>query len=84
VRALHAAVIGALVALSLASSAVALRDSAHGTISKADDTEIVVAFGEHPESRRDRDVMSGFCQLHSGLLSLGNEAARTGKQRSRP
>jgi len=68
-------VIGALAALSLASSAVALRDSALGTISKADGTEIVVAFGEHPESRRDRYVMSGFCQLHSGLLSLGNDGS---------
>ena len=74
-RAPLTAVIGGLAVLSLASSAMALKDSAHGTISKADGTEIVVAFGQHPESRRDRDVMSGFCQLHSGLLSLGNDGS---------
>ena len=74
-RALHTAVIGALAALSLSSSAMALRDTARGTISKADGTEIVVVFGEHPDSRTDRAVMSGFCQLHSGMLSLGNDGS---------
>ncbi len=75
VIAFRAIVIGALIALSLSEPAMALRDSAQGTVSQSDDTEIVVAFGEHPESRTDRAVMSGFCHLHSGLLSLGNDGS---------
>jgi hypothetical protein len=52
-----------------------LPDSAHGTVSRSDDAEIVVAFGEHSESRTDRVVMSGLCHLHWGALSLGADGS---------
>jgi hypothetical protein len=44
-----------------------------GTVSRSNDAEIVVAFGERADSRADRAVTSGFCQLHWGLLSLGSD-----------
>ena len=44
--------------------------------SKSDDTEIVVTFNERDQSRTSRAVMSGFCQLHWGVLSLGLERQR--------
>jgi hypothetical protein len=75
VGALHAALVGALAALALCDPAMALRDAARGTVTKSDDTEIVVAFGEHDQSRMDRAVMSGLCQLHWGVLSFGPDGS---------
>ena len=68
-------VLGVLSAAVLCEPAMALRDSARGTVTMFDDKEIVVTFGEHDQSRTDRAVMSGFCQLHWGVLSLGPDGS---------
>jgi hypothetical protein len=54
---------------------MALRDSARGTINMFDDTEIVITFGDRDQTRTDQAVMSGFCQLHWGVLSLGPDGS---------
>ena len=65
----------AALVMALCDPAMALRDSVQGLVTKSDDAEIVVAFGEHDQSRTDGIVISGFCQLHWGVLSLGSDGS---------
>jgi hypothetical protein len=65
----------AALTMALCDPAMALRDSTQGLVTKSDDAEIVVAFGEHDPRRTDAVVMSGFCQLHWGVLSLGPDGS---------
>ena len=74
-RAMAALLFGAVWAAVLCGPAIALRDSAQGTVTMVDDTEIVVTFGERDQNRTDGAVMSGFCQLHWGVISLGHDGS---------
>ena len=74
-RAMAALLFGAVWAAVLCGPAIALRNSAQGTVTMVDDTEIVITFGERDQNRTDGAVMSGFCQLHWGVLSLGHDGS---------
>ena len=52
---------------SLGAPAMALRDSAQGTLVKSDITEVVVRFGDE---KTDKRVSSGLCTMHRGVLTL--------------
>ena len=66
---------GALSVTVLREPAMALRNSARGTITMFDDTEIVVTFGDRDQTGADQTVRSGFCHLHWGVLSLGPDGS---------
>jgi hypothetical protein len=53
---------------SLGAPAMALRDSAQGTIVKSDPTEVVVRFGD--EKNTDKKLSSGLCTMHRGVLTV--------------
>ena len=67
--------IATLLMANLCAPAGALRDTAHGTVTKSDDSEIIVAFGEHEGNVTERTVTSGSCKLHWGVLSLGPDGS---------
>ena len=61
---------GALSVTVLCEPAMALRNSARGTIAIFDDTEIVVTFGDRDQNRTDR------CDVRFLPVALGRALAR--------
>src|SRR5688572_23783325 len=57
----------------MCTPAMALRDNAPGTITKSDDTEMVVVFGAREKNALDRSVMSGLCRMNFGVLRVGQD-----------